>query len=37
MSSTVNAFHLQEKGGTLQLLKEVVEQNDGLKVSLLRR
>jgi signal transduction histidine kinase len=35
MYSTVNAFHLQEKGGTLQLLKEVVEQNDSLKVSIL--
>ena len=35
MYSTVNAFHLQEKGGTLQLLREVVEQNDNLKVSLL--
>jgi signal transduction histidine kinase len=35
MYSTVNAFHLQEKGGTLQLLREVVEQNDHLKVSIL--
>jgi len=35
MYSTVNAFHLQEKGGTLQLLREVVEQNDNLKVSIL--
>ncbi len=35
MYSTVNAFHLQEKGGTLQLLREVVGQNDNLKVSIL--
>jgi hypothetical protein len=35
MYSTVNAFHLQEKGGTLQLLREMVEQNDNLKVSIL--
>ena len=35
MYSTVNAFHLQEKGGTLQLLREMVERNDGLKISIL--
>ena len=35
MYSTVNAFHLQEKGGTLQLLQEMVERNDGLKISIL--
>ncbi len=35
MYSTVNAFHLQEKGGTLQLLQEMVDRNDGLKISIL--
>ena len=35
MYSTVNAFHLQEKGGTLQLLQEMVERNDGLKINIL--
>ncbi len=35
MYSTVNAFHLQEKGGTLQLLKEMVERNDNLKINIL--
>ena len=35
MYSTVNAFHLQEKGGTLDLLKEMVEQNDSLRVNIL--
>ena len=35
MYSTVNAFHLQEKGGTLQLLQEMVERNDSLKISIL--
>nr|CAD42697.1 putative histidine kinase [uncultured crenarchaeote] len=35
MYSTVNAFHLQEKGGTLQLLKEMVEQNDSLRINIL--
>ena len=35
MYSTVNAFHMQEKGGILQLLKEMAEQNENLKVSIL--
>ena len=35
MYSTVNAFHLQEKGGTLQLLQEMVEHNDNLKINIL--
>ncbi len=35
MYSTANAFHLQEKGGTLQLLQEMVEQNDSLKINIL--
>ena len=35
MYSTVNAFHLQEKGGTLQLLQEMVERNDSLKIYIL--
>jgi two-component system, OmpR family, sensor histidine kinase VicK len=33
--STVNAFHLQENNGTLQLLKSMVLQNDNLKISIL--
>jgi len=35
MYSTVNAFHIQEKGGTLQLLKEMAVQNENLKISIL--
>ncbi len=35
MYSTGNAFHIQEKGGTLQLLKEMTEQNQNLKISIL--
>ncbi len=35
MYSTVNAFHMQEKGGILQLLKEMAEQNENLKISIL--
>ncbi len=35
MYSTVNAFHLQEKQGTLQLLKEMAEQNENLRISIL--
>jgi two-component system, OmpR family, sensor histidine kinase VicK len=35
MYSTVNAFHMQEKDGTLQLLQEMVEHNDSLKISIL--
>jgi hypothetical protein len=35
MYSTVNAFHLQEKDGVLQLIKEMAEQNENLKVSIL--
>src|SRR5205085_5696356 len=35
--STANAFYLQEKSGTLQLLKEMAEQkdNNNLKISIL--
>jgi two-component system sensor histidine kinase VicK len=33
--STSNAFHLQENGGTLQLLKEVASQNHDLKIKIL--
>ncbi len=33
--STVNAFHLQENNGTMQLLKEMAEQTDNLKISIL--
>ncbi|MER5174231.1 MAG: HAMP domain-containing sensor histidine kinase [Candidatus Nitrosocosmicus sp.] len=33
--STVNAFHLQEHSGTLQLLKEMAEQNSELKIRIL--
>ena len=33
--STVNAFHLQENNGTLQLLKSMVLRNDNLKISIL--
>ncbi len=35
MYSTVNAFHVQEKQGTLQLLKEMAEQNENLRISIL--
>ncbi len=35
MYSTVNAFHIQEKQGTLQLLKEMAEQNENLRISIL--
>ncbi len=35
MYSTVNAFHMQEKGGILQLLKEMAEQNKNLEISIL--
>ncbi|MBA3978252.1 MAG: HAMP domain-containing histidine kinase [Nitrosopumilus sp.] len=35
MYSTVNAFHIQEKDGVLQLIKEMAEQNENLKVSIL--
>ena len=33
--STSNAFHLQEHGGTLQLLKEMASQNHDLKIKIL--
>ena len=33
--STTNAFFLQEKGGTLQLLKEMVSINNKLKINIL--
>ncbi len=33
--STSNAFHVQEKGGTLQLLKEMTNKNKDLRVSIL--
>ena len=33
--STANAFHLQEKAGTLELLKEMSDQNENLKISML--
>jgi hypothetical protein len=35
MYSTVNAFHIQEKDGILQLLKEKAEQNESLRISVL--
>ena len=35
MYSTVNAFHIQEKQGTMQLLKEMAEQNESLRISIL--
>jgi hypothetical protein len=35
MYSTVNAFHLQEKDGILHLLKEMAEQNENLRISIL--
>ncbi len=35
MYSTSNAFHVQEKQGTLQLLKEMAEQNESLRISIL--
>ncbi|WP_458720401.1 sensor histidine kinase [Candidatus Nitrosocosmicus sp. R] len=33
--STVGAFHLQEKAGTLELLKEMSDQKENLKISML--
>jgi len=33
--STSNAFYLQEKSGTLQLLKEMAEQNNNLSINIL--
>ena len=33
--STSSAFHLQEHGGTLQLLKEMASQNPDLKINIL--
>ena len=33
--STANAFHLQEHSGTLQLLKEMAEQNQDLEIRIL--
>ena len=33
--STTNAFFLQEKGGTLQLLKEIVSRNNKLNINIL--
>ncbi|WP_458742949.1 sensor histidine kinase [Candidatus Nitrosocosmicus sp. T] len=33
--STSDAFHLQEKSGTLELLKQVSDQNKNLKISIL--
>ncbi len=33
--STINAFHLQEQSGTLQLLKEMAEQNQDLNIRIL--
>jgi two-component system sensor histidine kinase VicK len=33
--STSNAFHLQERGGTLQLLKDMAMQNPDLKIKIL--
>ena len=33
--STVNAFHLQANNGILQLLKEMAEQTDNLKIRIL--
>jgi formyltetrahydrofolate synthetase len=33
--STSAAFHLQEKSGTLELLKEVSDQNKNLKINML--
>ncbi|MDQ6723888.1 MAG: hypothetical protein M3Z01_06450, partial [Thermoproteota archaeon] len=33
--STSNAFHLQQNGGTLELLKEMAERNDELKIRIL--
>jgi signal transduction histidine kinase len=35
MYSTADAFHVQEKQGTLQLLKEMTEQNESLRVSII--
>jgi signal transduction histidine kinase len=35
MYSTVNAFHIQQKGGILQLLREMAEQNENLRISIL--
>jgi two-component system, OmpR family, sensor histidine kinase VicK len=33
--STANAFHLQEKSGTLELLKQMADQNPSLQISIM--
>jgi signal transduction histidine kinase len=35
MYSTANAFHIQEKDGTMLLLREMAEQNESLRISIL--
>lgn len=33
--STASAFHLQEKGGVLELLKQIADQNKNLQISMM--
>ena len=35
LCSTANAFHIQKKGGLLRLLREMAEQNENLRISIL--
>jgi two-component system, OmpR family, sensor histidine kinase VicK len=35
MYSTASAFHLQEKSGTLELLKEMFDQKENLRINIL--